>query len=440
MEKRRRHIDPFCLAVALTCVLPSSFVFAKGSVGDLENENCSYNGIKLDRAAMPDTKGRTNEIPPDFTGVVVCVDPQTKRMYETYRVVKGERTGETRVYDRQNGRLTEVTSYKSGKRNGIVRKYDWNTGKLTMEFAVRDGVPDGVQRQYYSDTGTLERITWVSKDRSGSATDITFNKKGQLMSLTCGDQVLIGTDARWCGRDGKVGDVTLYSSEGVVSRREQMLNGKLHGLQQQFRDDGSVMSETRYENDKRMEEKQFRAGERKPTYASARAGDSEMEVSYFPESKKKQHVIARKHGKVVKEFEYFANGQLAKERVAEGERFHVREFTDRGICIVDGAYREPLLGSWGWYGLVPDGAVKSFTSEGHLVEEEHFVSGERDGIQKSYDAETPSLLLRRAYYEKGRLKWSEDFIQKTHQTMRREYAEDGSIKNEKLVAGISRDI
>jgi antitoxin component YwqK of YwqJK toxin-antitoxin module len=301
--------------MSLTASLLCAVLLAK-STTDTGNEDCTYDGLRLDKGSMPNSKGKVNSVPEDFSGLVVCVDPDTKYVYEQYQLAKGERVGLTKQYDRRTGRLSELIPYEAGVREGCVKRYDSKTGRLVFEFCVEKGQPHGLQKSYDADTGHLTSIKWVRKrGDDGEATSIQFNSKGQPTSLQCGPQTVMGSDDLWCGRGGRSGEVTLYSDEGWPSAVVSYRNTKQHGWERRYHRDGHLLREERFEDGKSVEER--RVDGKGASYMRTRSGESETETVYFEESKKPRLVIERKQGKTVKEVAYFANGKVNYEKVAK---------------------------------------------------------------------------------------------------------------------------
>lgn len=403
------------------------------ATSDTGNENCTYGGLKLDLGAMPNTKGKTNHVADDFTGLVVCTDPDTKKVYETYELVKGARTGVTKQFDRRTGRVSELVPYEGGKRNGCVKRFDDRSGHLVFEFCVRDDVPQGLQKNFDSETGVLTRITWVNpRGTQGPTTNIQFNKKGQPTSLSCGPQRLLGDDDLWCGRGGHPGEVTLYAEEGWPREKVSYLDGKQHGWTRRYHKDGRLLSEERYEHGKSVEERSVDA-QGAAKFERTVEGTQEKETVFFEESKKPRLVIERKEGALVKELAYFANGKPEYEKVRRADgNYDVRSYEDTGALSVEGVFTPRWGDRLGLWSLAPTGLVKRYLKGQLRAEERYDAQGNADGLQSYFEVERPKQLQRREKWEKGRLRWSEDTAP-SGDVLHRTYAEDGSVSSEVLM-------
>lgn len=400
------------------------------SLTDTSNENCTYGD--LDLGAMPGTKGKVNHVPDDFSGLVVCTDPETKKVYETYELVKGLRVGETKRFDRRTGRLSELVPYAAGKRNGCVKRFDDRTGRLVFEFCVRDDEPQGLQKNFDRDTGVLTRITWVNpRGVQAETTNIQFNAQGQPTSLRCGPQRLLGEDDLWCGRGGHPGEVTLYAEEGWPREKVSHLDDQLHGWSRRYHKDGRLLSEERFEHGKSVEERRVDA-QGAPKFERTTSGEQEKETVYFEESKRPRLVLERKEHVLQKELAFFANGKPEYEKVRRKDgAFDVRAYDDSGALVLEGTFFNRWGERLGLWGLAPTGVLKRY-EKGQLREEERYdAAGERDGVQRSFEAGSAKL-LRREKWEKGRLRWSEDSAP-SGEVLHREYAEDGSVTGEVLM-------
>jgi len=80
-------------------------------------------------------------------------------------------------------------------------------------------------------------------------TRISFNDKGQLKNLSCGDKAFTKADAEWCGFNGKIGTANMYTANGKLERSEQYLNGKLNGLYKEYdTETGKVIKSIQYKD------------------------------------------------------------------------------------------------------------------------------------------------------------------------------------------------
>jgi antitoxin component YwqK of YwqJK toxin-antitoxin module len=327
--------------------------------------------------------------------------------------------------------VSELVPYAAGKRNGCVKRFDDKSGHLVFEFCVRDDEPQGLNKSFDAATGRLTRIQWVNpRGVKGETTSIQFNGQGQPTSLQCGPQRLIGADDLWCGRGGKQGEVTLYSSEGWPSEKTGYLDGKRHGWSRRYHKDGHLLSEERYEKGKSVEERQVTDGAAK--YERTRVGDDEKETVSFEESKKPRLVIERQKGAVVKELAYYANGKLEYEKLAKGRGYDVRAYDDDGSLSYEGVFVPRWGDALGLWSLEPTGLVKRYDKGQLRAEERYDEAGTPDGLQRYFERERPKQLQRREQWEKGRMRWSEDTAP-SGEVLHREYAEDGSVQGEVLM-------
>ncbi len=432
MKPYARALQSGLTLALLALALPS---FAGRGVSDTGNENCTYAGLKLDRGAQPGTKGKVNHVADDFSGLVVCTDPQSKRVYETYELTKGKRNGETRRYDRRSGRLVEQVPYTAGVRDGCVKRYDDRSGHLTAQFCVRNDVPQGMDMSFDAQTGVMTGIKWVSapgQPRDTSA--IQFNKKGQLTFLECGPQTLMGVDDLWCGRGNREGLVTLYTSEGWPWQVVTYRNGKRQGWTRTYSEDGKLRAEERFENDKSVERRKFDASAQGKNYERVTLGDVDKEIIYFDESKAPRLALERTKGRITQELAYFVNGKLHYQKSAKGDGYALKRYNDDGSLVEEGFFVPLWSHEIGLWGLVPQGSIKRY-KHGVLVEEANYSNtSRRDGLQQYFDPEQAGRLLQREHYKQGALLWSEDLFDTRAEALRREYAEDGSITREVIVS------
>jgi antitoxin component YwqK of YwqJK toxin-antitoxin module len=349
----------------------------------------------------------------------------------------------------------ETGTFRHGKVDGVRRRY--RNGALESEYSYVAGKVIGVQKEY--DNGALSRV-FLTNAAESRVTEMSFNKKGQLVQLSCGAQAIGKQDAEWCGLRGKQSTVTIYSADGAVSETEQYLWGKRHGTMKKFNvRTAKLMREEQYksglldgtskhydaETGKVLEEEQWEAG--KPLKGGQKRFTKEggllaktdcdeprtscTETLFFENGGQPRTMTSWKKGKTVARKEFFQNGKVSEDLRLEGDRYQIDEYSDTGKLVSKGTYVE--ANDWYWRPYVPDGVVERYDEDGTLAEKRTFKAGVRQGKAVSYWTEKGHKVREEAEWEKDAMKTQELYVD-DKVTDRFEYFPDGSLKTHQSVA------
>jgi antitoxin component YwqK of YwqJK toxin-antitoxin module len=408
------------LVAAAAAVAALSFAWSAAGRAE-DRRDCFYNGQKADeRLGNPE----------HFTGMYTCKDGDTGKVVLRQRQVDGVVEGESTRYDARTGKVEEVTHYLHGRAHGTRRQY--SDGVLDFEWAYVDGRRAGVQRDMKD--GALARVYLMGDGDGQVDTSLSFNKKGQLTSITCGRQAIGPRDFAWCGRDGAQSAVSLYDDQGRLRATEQYQWGRAHGLFRKLDPaTGRALSEQRFDKGQSVKDgRRIYDGQGalllKSDCDEKRSSCTETEL--FAGGQQPHVVTVWKSGRVVKQSSYYQNGHVQEdlERLPSGDHFSITIHHDNGKTAIRGTYMQAEDGYWRIY--EPDGLVESFADDGALLGRETYRRGRlhgpaqrfwvRDDKRMREDAEyADDTLIKQKIFENG-LPLEEH-----------EYFPDGSIKSQK---------
>ena len=138
------------------------------------------------------------------TGLMRCVDRQTRELLREEEWRDGRSVGVRRWYDKGQLRR-EYSVNEQGNRDG--RSREWNAqGVLVREGFEANASSTGLQREW-ADDGRLKSIShWgdgAGERRNEAWSRMDFNATGQRTELRCGPQPRLDNEAALCGHAGK---------------------------------------------------------------------------------------------------------------------------------------------------------------------------------------------------------------------------------------------
>ncbi len=415
-----------CATVFIMMCITSFSAFA----GLLDNDDCLYNGKKHDASVRYDSSGVSK-----FKGKVVCVDPDTKKIYSELHMSKGLKNGIEREFERDSGKLRLVTNFINDLIDGVQTKYDTKTGKIWLENSYKKGNLSGVHKEYYEETGKLRRIFYTDENDNDN-TSITFTKSGKLTQLSCGSVSVVPDDKVWCGRSGKEGRVKLYfHDDDKLSIDGGYKNGKQNGEWISFHGKGHAVEKTVYADGKMVSEVELDATgkEKYKQTVGAEKGSREVQ-SFFANTTLIEVKSSWKDGMKVAEVQYYQNGKMKYESKIEGGLHNVKRYYDSGTLQSIGTYTGNCES---YYWCTPQGKSLSYQRTGELVDEENWNQGKREGTQKSYN--DLGKIAIEEFYEKGTRKWSIEQWKSKDPRIKREFAGDGSILKQTVLPSVNQD-
>jgi antitoxin component YwqK of YwqJK toxin-antitoxin module len=396
----------------MICVL---LVVAASSAAHAAGNICFYNGEKLD--------GRY-PAPKDFTGEYSCKDMDSGKVTLREHHVRGLRDGAFSKYESRSGVLEESGSYRADKLEGVFRRY--HDGALQDEWIYAAGKRKGVQKEFTG--GAVARIYLIGDDGRVD-TSIHLNKSGQPTSIECKTRPIGKQDAVWCGFEGHQSSVTLYDDQGHKRAEEQYLAGKRHGLFRRYNvATGAVMEERSYENGKALKD-----GERVFDRAGALLVKTECdpkqptvctETTLFEEGKRPQLVTKRIGTRMIKRQEYYQNGKLKQELVADGDRIRRSDYYDNGQLATKGTYIESPSE---WTPYLADGVVEDYDRDGTMASRETYARGQRHGHAERWAKDEGTKLKEESEFDHDKLMHQKHFRNDVL-TDESEFFPDGSIK------------
>jgi antitoxin component YwqK of YwqJK toxin-antitoxin module len=393
-------------------------VLAASGAAQAGGNICLYNGAKLDDRYPA---------PKDFTGDYSCKDMDSGKVTLREHHVRGLRDGAFSKYESRSGVLEESGTYRADKLEGVFRRY--HEGVLQQEWLYVAGKRKGVQKELKD--GAVSRIYLIGDD-GGVDTSIHLNKSGQLTSLECKTHPIGRQDAVWCGFEGHQSSVTLYDDQGHKRAEEQYLAGKRHGLFRRYNvATGAVIDERSYESGKALkdDERHFdKAGTllvktecdpKQPTVCT--------ETALFEEGQKTQLVTKRIGTRVIKRQEYYQNGKLKQELVADGDRIRMSDYYDNGQVATKGTYLESPSE---WNPYLADGVIEDYDRDGTLESRETYARGQLHGHAERWTRDEGAKLKEESEFERDKLMHQKHFRNDVL-TDESEFFPDGSIKSHK---------
>lgn len=198
--------------------------------------------------------------------------------------------------------VTERTIDDQGNTEGVEKTF-YPDGKLQAEATYRKGGLIGTARSFHRD-GTLKRIAHYPTAGSTAAAALTFDARGRLESLTCGERSYLPEDKEPCGFSKPV--QTVLHRQGRPAERIAYAHGKA----------------TRHE--------QLDAAGKVEASAAVEDG-MEVRRTFHPDGHPASESRYR-DGALVSERTWYMNGQLQKEvrQAADGRRSDVVNYRDDG--------------------------------------------------------------------------------------------------------------
>lgn len=400
-------------ATLLAASIASGATGAQASSGNI----CFYNDKKDDHT--DDGK--------DFTGVYSCKDMETGKPTLSEHRVRGLRDGAFTKYDPRTGAVEESGTYRADKMDGLFRRY--RDGVLQQEWIYAAGKREGVQKEFKN--GVLSRM-YLMDDQGHVDTSVHLNKTGQPTSIECKTRPIGKQDAVWCGFDGHQSSVTLFDEQGRKRAEEQYLAGKRHGLFRRYNvATGAMIEEKSYESGKSVQngERHFdksgtllvktECDPKQPTLCT----DTEL----FDIGQKPHVVTTRLGRKVVKRLEYYQNGKMAQELVADGNRTRITDYYDSGQVRTKGTYVDAMSE---WIPYLEDGTVEEYAPDGTLSSREIYVKGQLHGRAERWVKDQGVRLKEESEFDHDKLTRQKHF-RNDALTDESEYFPDGSIRSHK---------
>jgi antitoxin component YwqK of YwqJK toxin-antitoxin module len=347
-----------------------------------------------------------------LTGVVRCIDRDTKKESRVMGYVKGQLEGREKRWW-PNGDSIEQ-DYKAGKRHGEFRKYEQGTLIEISHYV--DDHEMGEGQRFSPKTGKLTRKL-VRREPDSESTWENFTEAGQLADCGCG---LYGSreagtgDCRWTKG---ASPLTWFHENGKKRAVIALVDGLRTGLTTTWSRDGELVSEVNFKKGLRDGLATSYGSDGKPSHstqyvAGEREGD---ETDFFNDGAKKNVTRWKAHVAQV-ETDYFQNGSKKFERVRDGEFFTESRFEDDGSLHWRNHYRRREL----------EGLSETFLPDGGLQSKENYVAGQLEGRRQSFfDNGAPES---DSEWNQGHVVWRKTWAADGGLTEDSEFYEDGSRK------------
>ncbi len=299
------------------------------------------------------------------TGLMRCVDRQTRELLREEELRDGRFVGVKRWYEK--GQLKREHSVNDkGNRDG--RSREWNAqGVLVREGHEVNSASTGLHREWFDSGKPKSLAHWGdrsggagSERRNEAASRIDFNRDGQLTDLRCGREPRLDDEARLCGHQGKAQLTELFTERGQLALRVTYERGQLLRTESYW-DDGKLRYSEETNSERRLTRQFARDGVlRKQT--ERRNGQRVLEQDYSDRGTLAAERRWAASGALEREDEWYLNGQPKRSLAysADGSRIE-RSFHDNGKPSWEGRYVLQDRGRG-----VPVGAHKTFDDSGRL--------------------------------------------------------------------------
>ncbi len=371
--------------------------------------DCELNGQSVSPNNGATTAGKT--------GLMRCVDRETKQLMREEELREGKFMGLSRFY--KDGALEREHSVnEKGNREGRSREFA-KSGQVLRDETYRNGSTTGLARSWY-ESGAIKRVTFYGSDNDKDAGTrereqayAEFTSRKQLSELRCGSKPLLApevNDAALCGFEGKPSSVDMFSESGTLRKRAVLLAGtrmKLVG----FHDNG------------------------KPSYEEELNGERYVERSFSPEGVKRKEVQWKigKDKKRLREREqlFHEGGALTEERVWQAsETNNESRLQSESMFYLNGQPRSKT--SYSFEDKQETREEKHFHDNGQLASQGRYVSEGRYrsraiGTHQTFNAQG-KLVAEDIYDNKGRITRERAWDDAGQMLRDEEVFEDGSRK------------
>ena len=317
----------------------------------------------------------------EISGLVTCRDRDTEMIIRKVNFKNGKRHGWEERFDVRSGKPLLREPYVDDKIEGVAQYFNREKFYLERETTFRNGQVEGLGKSYYED-GSIKSLKYEVVGSAPYKTFMEFWPNGQLKSLTCGPQSVDKRDAQWCGRNGTVGQVTLYDRQGRPAEKLSFLNNKWHGTHERY-----------FENGQLAEQREYEAGQATGARSAFSAsGQVQVKNDYdkksgngtvaenFKEGQPKSVYVLRDH-KVQSETHYYQNGKVREEvsyyhspTKGEDPRKAVTQYSDQGGKLSEQNYSQIEL-PYGGREWQLDGAGVLYRQDGSLHKKQQYKNG-----------------------------------------------------------------
>ncbi len=313
------------------------------------------------------------------TGLMRCVDRQTRELLREEALRDGRFVGVKRWYERGQLRR-EYSVNDKGNRDG--RSREWNPqGVLVRESNETNATTVGLQREWF-DNGKPKTIAHWGDDtgerRNEAASRLVFNRDGQLTDLRCGREPRVDDEARLCGHQGKPQLTELFSERGQLASRVTHERGQLLRMESYW-DDGKLRSSEETSSERRVVRQFARDGTLRKQ-SERRNGQRVLEQDYSERGTLTNEKRWSTAGALEREDEWYLNGQPKSSTTHDGAGRIERSFHDNGRPSFEGRYVAQDRGR-----PVPTGAHKGFDDSGRLRSETIYDDKGRVSRERSWD-------------------------------------------------------
>lgn len=347
---------------------------------------CELNGRPINVSNGAELAGQS--------GLVRCREDSTGQIQREQELQNGKFMGLERMFDREGRLQRERTVNERGNSHGRVVDF-WPDGKVRREETADNGRTQGAVRRFDA-SGRVERVSFHGDGQE--LFYVEYNSKGQPTRLLCPRASVLPEDRKPCGFDGAT-DTLLYAESGARSAQLRYEQGRLLSATE-WSSDGVVSAQQQVVDGRRVHRSFYTEG-----------GKSVLreERVFAPDDR----TLRDTRGQLLSARRYGASGQIIEQRsFAGGREVQVERW------YLNGSVRE--RSAWSGTGEQARLLREMYRDDGKLARREQLNADERPvGAQQSF-------------HENGRLAVEDQYSApdargRTRLTARKQWDETGKL-------------
>ena len=347
---------------------------------------CELNGRDINISNGAELAGKT--------GLVRCREDSTGQIQREQELQNGRFMGLERMFDREGRLQRERTVNERGNSHGRVVDF-WPDGKVRREETADNGRTQGAVRRFDA-SGRVERVSFHGDGQE--LFYVEYNAKGQPTRLLCPRASVLPEDRKPCGFDGAA-DTLLYAESGARSAQLRYEQGRLLSATE-WSSDGVVSAQQQVVDGRRVHRSFYTEG-----------GKSVLreERVFAPDDR----TLRDTRGQLLSTKRYGASGQIIEQR----------SFA---------AGREVQVERWYLNGSVRERSVWSGTGEQARLLREMYRDDGKLARREQLNKDQWPVGAQQAFHENGRLAVEEQYSDpdargRTRPTARKQWDETGKL-------------
>ena len=236
----------------------------------------------------------------------------------------------------QEGAPDYIWRLSNGKEDGLYESFYHSSGKPKEKVPYSKGQRDGIGESFFETGQVMKHENFVQGKKHGL--EQNFYANGKLESERCWQDDRVVEDLSPC-KPGSNGDRKEYFETGQLRFLAQAKNGKLDGRYEQYAQDGTQLLKGQYADGERVGEwiskNEKGVLESKVTYKTP----SDYVSQTFFEKGTLESVVHSRDRHVVEQTDYYQNGKPRIELKLQADgRMLKREYDGEGLLVAAGTY------------------------------------------------------------------------------------------------------